>query len=543
MPYAVYTVKLWAEIDGKTVEVQAFSARFGLNGIPRATLVLPVGRETKSLKASPAHTTLGKLSDQAKAIVWCEIQRTSGDSSSLPGNKPFKLFEGYVFAPGYARDGGGANFSLSLIHWLADLTEGSAISPQSHPLNPADITFAAASLVGPLVEGGGQGAVFLPRTKAQSSITAETVRDDLWGKGIKPWLLEVAQLDLINRNEVQPVGVQPVVGGNKAAIAALNRIEGAQYKDGVPLGLDIAIASEQLLAEAIADNIGQRTLDSMAQATLWDVLINSLAPDFMFSLVPLVNKALVVPFIPGLRTPMKGTGGTNATISARDQAGIKLNKFLPRPLRAVGLFSGYAFAQGGALTDNPEAGKSIGGWFQGRETGLVMLRNGPRWATAAISPTGWVVDTAPAGKPVADAANPNAGQPPDNNPGQVKGQIKPLLDRYAQAVYVQEVLQGRSGTITTPLRFDICPGATINVEGASETFINKDALGENFHADVVSVDISVFAGGNGSPGSGGVVFEVAHMRSKEENGKDATSITRHPLYKQSFSGCSLIAAQ
>jgi hypothetical protein len=111
-----------------------------------------------------------------------------------------------------------------------------------------------------------------------------------------------------------------------------------------------------------------------------------------------------------------------------------------------------------------------------------------------------------------------------------------LLDRYAHSLYCIEAIKGRQGTLSGPLRFDIAPGSTVRVEGASEAFIPGDQLGMPYFATVLRTTFVLDA----ESGQAGAAFHLAHIRNAAENFEDATSVPKHPLWDAaSFAGCVL----
>jgi hypothetical protein len=87
-----------------------------------------------------------------------------------------------------------------------------------------------------------------------------------------------------------------------------------------------------------------------------------------------------------------------------------------------------------------------------------------------------------------------------------------------------------------PFRLDIAPGSTIKVENEGEQFIASDPLAAPFYAHVVRVSLGV----DGEQPSIGTSFHLSHIRSEAENGDDRTSVLKHPLYQETFSGCALV---
>ena len=87
-----------------------------------------------------------------------------------------------------------------------------------------------------------------------------------------------------------------------------------------------------------------------------------------------------------------------------------------------------------------------------------------------------------------------------------------------------------------PVRFDIAPGSTVLVYPSGNPAVAGDKLRAPFYATVLRVSTHLDA----EAAQAGTGFHFAHCRSERENGSDRTSVARHPLYRGTFSGCSLV---
>jgi hypothetical protein len=286
-------------------------------------------------------------------------------------------------------------------------------------------------------------------------------------------------------------------------------------------------------------------MQSMANTTFWDKLVGDLAPRYRFSVIPFPTKAKVVPFIGGLRTPWTPWGPWS--IQARDMSMQDTNAHLPRALRAVGLFSGIGDSTGSDLADDVNIQKSIGGWYmpQGAKTGMVLLQNAPKYLSQFNVPAAWAGDALAKedNKVRGNAHNhPGAGVAPNNmgkdvRPGDIQKKAKTLLDKLAHATYVEEILKNRWGDIHGPLRFDISPGSIIRFEGTSGDN-QPGAAGEANYGAVQRVSYMIDAQHQKATTS----FRLTHIRTEAENQSDLTSVARHPLYKNVWSGDYMLDA-
>lgn len=535
--WGYYKLRAWAVLDGKTIDVAGFQVDFELNSIPRATVRLPLGRQVPSNAASAIHGLVQSLTEQVPIQVYCQVAATSTSDRSVRGlglpTGAFLCFDGYAAGGGYARNNqGAAQYAIACNHWLTRLNQGSAFSASSHPGNPARYSYGAL-----MPSAADTGALnWTAITGASDVITQGNLATDAWGSAFHPWFRRLASSDGFWATEVNLKGD----GTNKPALLALDRMKpGLKY--GVAAQLRSTLSIDVDVAAEIAADVVKLTSDPTfaANQTLWDILVANLAPDYLLAVVPRVASALVVPYIPGNR----GTAGAAyAKILAQEYVGIQVDAAMRRPLRAYGILSSLATRDGATMDDTPEdASTGIGGWYDTKKDGTVMIQPGPRWMNAILSPSRYV-DAASGGdlKAIGNAQFPGAGAAGDAGAqakDRAKNTIKPLLDAYAKARYAQEVLQGRQAVITGAFRLDIAPGSLVEIEGASEQFIaDLDQFGLGYFGEVLRVSLSVDA----ETPAVGTAFHVGNVRSAAENADDKTSVDGHPLYEATFQGCPLV---
>jgi hypothetical protein len=530
--------QLRAVVDGTEMEIIQFGADYELNTIPSGQIVLGLGRDATTLKAHPIHSKINSLRLKRPVKVYCKALPHGqdlpppGDGPSAedpPDNEEVLLFDGYTTGGAYQRGTAGAGYSISMEGWLADLAYSSAISKALHPASPAQLAFPAAlQLVTP--ESGAATAASSNLTGASlaSTVLNVPVGDDLWQKGIKKWFELLCEQDhLISQGSLigQQVGSS---GPNSVALEAIKRMDtGALLSPGLKIDTGGAGAALEHIDKNIKRIIAEETLESVAGHTLWDNLIN-LGSNFMFAVVPGVEKAAVVPFLPILREPYK-------TIYANEYDDAQLSGAMPRVLRAVGLFGSKEWA-GGPPIDATTAYKEIGigGIYEAPDTkgGLVLLKQAPLWL-AGVAPEVYLEGAVgPPIIPVAPA--PAGGGDPAKAP--VRDVLKGLnaaINRFARAMYGMQVLAGRQGTLSGKFRTDIAPGSIVRIETAGEKFIGADdQFGQELFACVTRV--SLFVTSEGQKAS--TTFALAHCRGKDENNADQTSMAAHPLYSTKWIG-------
>jgi hypothetical protein len=539
--------QLWATIEldqGQTVTLDVIraSGHSAVNDIPRCSIDVALGRRVDNNAASPIHQILDQLKVKRKVKVYVQA-KTLGFFGLFGFNfwpkEPFLLFEGYTCGSGYTRAPNSAAYTLECEHWLADLAYAPATSGISSPMNPSQMTFTA--LTAPPAESAGGTATtghYTGITSAEAFINAGTIGSDFWGEAIHKFFKGLSEMEtLVDSHVASKVGLDldPLPGGNVPAQNALKRFEpdaGATY--GKKLKFDPGAYGGDL--EEVADQIeiamGSETLEVMSGNTLWDKLIQY-AGTYMFAVIPMVERALVVPFVPGLRTPY-------VTISAGEYEFGKLSGDMPRVLRGVGIYGGKNFEAGSEQTGDDAVDYdqfAIGGYFQGAKTGQILFKQAPMWmSTLNLSSE---VDRASGGggAPRADALNPGEGAAPGKDPPKKKAEANGrLMNAFAETMYVYEVLKFRMGDMSGKFRVDIGPGSIVKVEGCGEKFLGvDDKFGQTLFATVLQLNWFLDAE---SPRAG-TSFHLAHVRNELENTTDGFSLDKHPIWSEAWTGCPL----
>lgn len=559
--WQVVRLKAWAVIAGIEYDVVRVSANYELNGIPSVQLTLPVGRDIQRLQAAAIHTGMQKFKQQQTLKVYAELQisaqsrqtpamaslfieqeGTTGEQSlAADYSGKYLIFEGYTSGTGYYKSQEGrAEFTVNGVGKLVDMAFSSALSDSSHPGNPSDYS-SGAMIVGSKAGNTATDGIAM----ADDFITTGNIKEDLWGKALLPWFRELTELDAIQIQERNILGSSK----NSDARAGLDLLDPATVdRDNSSLQqarypkMAVRTDVDENLLSHITAHISNQTLDPgpIANMTLWDMLVGALAPDFMFAVVPRIKSGFVVPFVPALRP--SELRGPWRTIHAENYNTVQLTSDTPRPLRAIGILSSIGTRDGVDLTHANSPPHGVGGWYEGRETGQIMIRNCPGWMGQLTAMIDFASTSSGANlKVMGNAADPGQGEAPEDNPKDAAPRrlievIQPLLDAYAQYVYVIESVKQRQGTLSGPLRFDIAPGSLVKIEGSGENFIPEDQLGLAFYANVLRVTLYLDAEAQ----KAGTAFHLGYIRSEADVTDDDTSILKHPLYENTFLGCPLL---
>jgi len=582
---------MWAVVGDTVVDIVKFDCEYAINTIPKATAILPVGREVSTMLPSSAHLIANQTTIQIPTQVFCSVRYAGGDVSAILPVGDYLLFAGWTTGIGYRHTYGGLSMALDMTHWLSALTFSSTMSSASSPNNPAHFAFAGALAE---LDGTPGGYHIYANTLAHKYITPQGVEKDLWGEGIKPFLLALASSDRFNYEAFGGELKKNDSQGDDCK-AALNAFTG----DLLPMDAAGMGMMPDLLRNAIVDDLAFGTLTPSAKTefmrtatvTFWDAII-TMANEYRFAVIPFPHKALVVPYVAGLREHWSeaarlelaiaeidrqievgasaadifggslgidtadlkkqrgklqdrltaAQAGDDFTILARDLDVYDMSTQLRAPLRAVGVYSGHASrcAFFGARQRMVPGTETCGGWYIARPDGLVKIQPAPQYMNLVLPAAHSKEAAAADGKKVkGTAVNPGVGDAPEEMAPKDKiAKQKGALDAYARALYATETLRARSGFLGGPLRFDICPGSTIKVEGTAGAFLaGVDPHGEPRFATVYRVRLEVDA----QTPSAGASFDLSNVRTETENTNDDTSIDRHPLYDRVWTGDYLLS--
>lgn len=544
--------------------ISRYTSVWHRNAIPSAQISIPAGfLMTAPDQVSAAHSPIAEaLSDRVQVTVYATIVTAAREGAEFleawPKGK-FVIFEGTAVGTSWQTTvEGSVEFTVALEHWLNALTFGSSVSRTFNPENPAQFTFAA------VLAAGGGGAVtpeMLVSGVAEGFITSTTIEKDMWagdvkGQGIRAFMLEMTENESIDSPAFQQVPDQQltVQGPNLAARAALERFEPREsdtgkYRCGVPLALNVAGSTDlSSVARAIAKDIAADTNLTLANSTYWDMLLKY-AQSYMLAIIPLVDKALLVPYVPTLKTVYK-------TIKAEDYEASTRTMEASRGVRGVGLYGGKEYEASadvlsGAGIDYKALG--IGGYFidPERTQGTFLLLQAPPWA-ADVPYDPWADSSLGGGgaRPFPSAVNPGTPVGGGDAAGLLGGGTVtvaaqspiraatdrvPFMNRLAEAMYGAEAVRGRSIDIMGRLRFDICPGSIVRLESASEKFYDTSASGELFFGAVHSVTFVLDA----EASQVGTAFHIGDVR-REGEFKGSLAMAQHPMWTKSWAGAPLI---
>jgi hypothetical protein len=544
-------IQMELEVEGKgRFPITQFGSDWALNSIPSASCLLAVGRKmTDGVTVSPAHKGIWSVRKKDKVRVFFQAEGQYDEKNEWPRGE-FTIFEGRVEGVGKQMMLGKLFLSIYMSHWLSYLDNASALSASSHPDNPLQFSFS--TLVNKaIVTGVAPQPMGMFQTAVASHFATDwtTVGANLWGEGFKSMFCRLLQEKTIafSHDLVRCIPDLVAEVRQPEMLEALKRIAGVSTKTkdcssplpayAPPLRITAAGGLPIDVVRALGNAVGSEMMQSFAGQTMWAKLINY-ASDFMFSVVPMVHKAVVVPFLPITRPVY--CKDLEATDNEVEQFSSRIN----RSLRAVAVYTQLSSLTGLEAAISLDGTAGLAGCFSpttADKKGLIWTVPVPSWlANLRTDGLSAVKSTGLKEKAIACATTPRAIDAKLKGRGADKEAVfrttTDLFNAYAQSIYALEVLRGRAGQISGRLRFDIAPGSMVRVKSTGEPFVIADELRDTVIGAVTGVAIGI----NAESAAAGTSFRLEYFRTEDENKEDSTSLPKHPLYLDVFKGAPLM---
>lgn len=541
-----HLLELEIEDVDERLPVTAAQITYARNQIPSAYVDLAVGRDDRG-QAARAHTISRQLERFKTVKIHIRTQGDYDDRNQWP-DKDVVIFEGTIANRGTD----GHSLSLSLQHWLMDMHYSTALAGFIHPSTPSMLAFAAVRnqlLTGAAGVGAPSSLIASHVPLFKAGINYFSIGQDLWSNCYKEMLCGLTNWKPTKSSGTLNACGQKLEGSNARAQAALSRIEGTSkecsmpFKYGVPLTLKGGAGSAA--TKALYAAMSKEVMQSYLSTSLWGKLVGHLVNHVWCSVIPMVDRALFVPYCPGLRDVYC------KEITVDDYGRSRFQFPLNMALRQVGISSKKSSSTGvwrQASGPNPNL-LGMGGCYTpptAPEEGQFYFLGAPEWldnvGTVGYSPLRNA--GIPKNKPPGSALLPReeddadiAGNADGDKPDKLAGDAASLYNDYAHAVYLEETLRGRTGVAVGKLRFDISPGSTVRVRSNGDPFIGPAGqLVSELIGQVVKVTYNISAEQPVSQTS----YELDHVRTVEENEDDAFSIDAHPLFATKFVGAPLV---
>lgn len=536
-PDVVLTVRDPVTEQAYVLPVVRVEIRYGLNQVPSAVALLAVGTDTK-LRPAAIHELLSGNHHLHRWPADLTIRNRSSDNAEWK-----TIFSGYLSGLQGRMVRGQRALSLSLVGWLSDLAISSAISASLHP-EGAQALSTPLFHADPISAMGGNQSHLLGTFSLLSYADPPGSEINLWSHLLYPLCYALAQDAFQKLILALPECIPNTAIGNSPALAALRRFETGPVKPPLEAGMDLQHSRSLQIRESIGKSLfsslrqylAQATLASFVEMTLWDKLVMELLPSIGAMIVPLPDRALVVPHSPGARFDADRI--TN--IPASDLVLVETAHSLHRPVQGVLVlpqnWNMVTLAQG------PESlpKKAIGCYLSSSpRAGLLTVVQTPPWMNLDVilaasqqqdvqkqSSTTQQPHNQPSNQPSSSASNP----------------IKAAWQLYARLVYLDLALRHKSLSIATVLRTDIAPGTNVKIEFPEVEggdLGNREGSPTWFYGTVSEVQITIDAESRSAQSS----FRVDYIRSQREFDNDELNMAadQHPFYQELFSGAPLVA--
>ena len=539
MQFFATKVEIWLDVvtteeetgfeggDIDTYSVVAVTTNWAQNTIPTCEILLPVGVSisfggSSEPRELPNPTPGGGDSAFRRARVQIRLEGDGMPSGKWPGNA-VTLFDGLLISRGHANTSDKTGVTYQLIHWLAQLDYGSALSGATHPGGATSATFRA-------VFGNASG---LSRPSFISDnfpdamlLDPQNIVTDVWSKAIQPLFVQLTAENVVGVSEVDSLCNEQMASGNAEAAEALGRMDGTS-EFSIPLAL-AGVDSQGILSGNILQWIQGRMNETLVNATLWEKLIGELAPGLMFTVVPRVEDALIVPQQFACREVWQ-------EVLYDDTFDMQDFRSSRRPLRGVLVFSQYTDQSGFTAEETAVPGACF--LPEQANRGLVLHTVAPAWMSGLAVSLARPSETAFRRQGVGSATS--LPQPVDEEAVEAREDAAELetdyYRRYAEWVYYAEAVRSSHARLTGPLRFDICPASTIRLIHSDIATQRRQTL-----EPIVGYVIGLSHHINAETLTAATTFELSHMRTDAENDSSRYASDTHAIYGKLFAGAPLI---
>ena len=540
-------------------DIISVSTHFALNSIPTATVTCNVGRNLANGQASILHKLIRSDFPQVTSfmpiIVYARVKPTSAtavaDYKWLPPNNKgeapaFILFMGYVTGIGIDTSTSSHRMVFHCTSFLSDLTFSSAVSRTSVPSNPAHISFNPTHATPVSGATGLPGAMYSEGLPHMAGFNEVEMRENVWG-ALGKYFDNLCSTDRFGLTpEFAGRSNNPNANINYEALRALRFFEGfpngVGYKYGVPAKLRIG-QSQSAGMEIVINNMIKAFMstgkpDSIATTTLWDKLIGEYCSMFMLAVVPMIDRCLVVPYLPNYKKHY-------LEIYAWETMAVSSQTTLIRPLRGVAVVVTGSSVAG---TTEPGVGAApstefVGGYYESADfpTGQIMVKRAPPWLENCLQSQPTSFKAAAPKKPKGTSASPKKGESvgETSKRGRATELVRNISDIFAELHYGDIRLKDRQMILTTNFRVDIAPGSVLKVNVAEDPYV-LNTIGLPRKVVYGSVN-RVSCAFDCDQQSAYTSINLSHVRTDAENDGTELCTDYHPLYENNFYGCPLVS--
>lgn len=522
---SVVNIGIGSDKGGMDFATSGFELIYEIDQIPSARIDLPIGRQVSGSAVGKVVSTANIFSDlppftpvtlRMKIDVLDSRTVKKGKNVGFPIGQYFNVFEGYFSAPLHIKSSSGtATLTIQCFGATAALAGATQYNNGAVIVSyPNSNTFAAQRI-------GSRAQEAHTLNDAIQHHSGGNIASNLWAAGMLPLLEQciesvnlwtssitpaleqaTAALDRINKNQILPLAVLPIVNAGPASFQA---------------------EFQKSLAAQLTNGFYSLWRDGSDTADLWDV-IQSMGQYFLYHFVPGVSEDAVAPVTPNL-------GGEEfVTIDPSEYSSLNLNGVYSPKFYAyqsvVGLYS-KAFTTG-AYQTTAAPSQIIGKASIDAIIGKTKIIEAPNWLLPPPAPAKRSLWSFFTGGPNPDKANArNAPAPPADK---IQGAIETgylqsgIGNNYAEAILHEELFLHRKLAFDGRLRFDIAPGSLIKLNTVGEAFTGQQ---ETLYGCLNRVRISVGSGASGSHAK--TTLELTHIRTQDDHNRFTTPF--HPIFR------------
>lgn len=346
--------KVELSIDGQRIPATQLKLTYGINDIPTASAMVPLGRSAQTGQPAAIYAQVSALKQMASAEIIIDgalgdftASGTGGRRQQFPEG-PAVIFKGYVSGITYRRSQGQVMAIVNLVSKLFDLTTSSAGSADVVPGAPNDF------LTQTLQQGPGGSAYGEVATKFINKLPAGIQSD--FSSSLLDCFNDVVQNNMLQTHDPKVFCTGGLGGSERApntrAINVINSFgswEGiatfsqsgymAKYAQACPMDVKSAVPIK------IAMTISSQAASSLASTSMWGILNNLILPEFGCGIVPMARGAILAPILSMAQKPQ-------IAIDAADYFDFNFTAQSQRPLYGVGVLAN--FVAGTLNPDNPK---------------------------------------------------------------------------------------------------------------------------------------------------------------------------------------------
>jgi hypothetical protein len=565
------------EAGGRTIKFPITSCviSVSLNAVPTATVTVATGKRLGSEILSqngintngfsPVHDPAGAkvllgVSQMSSAkILFRNMNNAESSANSERGSDGEVIFDGFIWQASQSYSQANTEISVTLIHWLTVLDAHPAICASVHPSSvPSYTQQLYIHEMGYTTDTNTQGNKTILHTNTlinNSDIASSTKNDDFIKDKIVPSLrifIEASQFNSPWSN----VLTEDLLGSglSQTALGTLGKlVEGdtnhdttVTQKEGwntFPVLKWTNVIMQDGVSNRIFAVLNSGDFQRERLNSLWASLIY-FASQFSFMLVPRVHE---LRFIPKWFTPriipetgnIKSDGLPEINVkNIREAAVVSASWDHARPICGAVIVPGLMTASdtGTDSIKGSSASKSVtmnsnfarayyAHYFPNKESnpaakptqGTLLFREPPVWAAESWSP--WY-----------DVTNNthDASQGPADGTKPPEPRYSTFSDLLAEEAYWDEFLKGRRMEIVCPLRFDICPGATVKVSTGVGRDVRRKAGEDALNLDYFGFVLSMRLTFDTISGSASSQYTLTHAHTMEEND---VLLEKHPYFE------------